>query len=260
GTRFLMNTYALDLPPSADLFGKIAYNTLEHDVFARDFKSAWKLTQKALDHRFRLHADHRIERPAHPEIRNVCRSTGKNSLIGCLDVRMGAVDNRSSAVEKPAHSILFRGRFRMYVHDHHRRIMTMFSQDQTYGTERIIHVVRHKNASLHINNQGLQTVLAPPLTPAPSRRTRRIIRRTKEIGLLIQKRIDLFFLPNVIARGKDVNTGREEFSSALDVYPHSPSRVLCIRDHEIDPVIFNHSRHEISDGPACRPAHDIAQN
>src|SRR5437870_9257758 len=103
-----MKTHTLDLTRFAALFVNIDDNTLEHDVFARDFKWAWKLTQKALDHRFSLHADHRIERPAHPEIRNVCRSTGKNSLIGCLDVRMGAVDNRSSAVEKPAHSILFR--------------------------------------------------------------------------------------------------------------------------------------------------------
>src|SRR5215475_4279190 len=101
-------------------------------------------------------------------------------------------------------------------------------------------------------------MVTPPLAPASSRRTFRIVRRPKQIGLFIEKGEDLLLLPDVIARCQHVDTSREELSSALDVNPHPAGRVLGIRNGKVNPLFPDQGRHELPHSPPRRATHNIA--
>ena len=95
-------------------------------------------------------------------------------------------------------------------------------------------MVRHKDASLNIDNERLQAVFVLPGAPASARCAPGIIGRPNQLRAFIQILIDFLFFPNVISRGKDIDSRSQKFVSAFYIYAYAAGGVLRIGNRQIN--------------------------
>src|SRR4029077_7710846 len=122
----------------------------------------------------------------------------------------------------------------MHIDNDNSGMLSMLFQNRVDTPERVVDVVRHENSSLKVNDQGLQPVCALPFAPAPSGRAGRKIGRSKQRSSILQIRIDLFLLPNVISARQHVNARSEKLAGALDVDTHAAGGILRVCDGKVD--------------------------
>ena len=77
------------------------------------------LVQKPLQDALFVHADYRVMRTGHTNVRDVGRASGQDALISRSHMRMGSQDGGNFPGEIPAHGLLFRGGLRVHVHNNH---------------------------------------------------------------------------------------------------------------------------------------------
>src|ERR1051325_2431778 len=96
-----------------------------------------------------------------------------------------------------------------------------------------------------------------PNTPTLAGRARGKVGRPNDTVLLLQERINLLLLPNVIAGSQNLNARRPEFFGALDIDSHAARGVLGIGDYEIDFLFVNECRDEVPHGTPRGTSHHI---
>jgi hypothetical protein len=156
---------------------------------------------------------------------------------------MGAVYNGNSTCEVPTHSVFLGRGLCVHIDNDDSGMLAVLFQKPIDATERVIDMVRHENSSLEVNDQSPQSVCALPLAPPAAGRAFRKIGGSNQVGMILQVRVDLFFLPNVIPAGEHVNTRAEKFSGALDVNTHATGGILRVCDREVDLLLLDQGRH-----------------
>src|SRR4030081_3710729 len=89
---------------------------VELDHAGRHIEAVRDPGEETLEAGFLVHPDHRVPRSHHPEVGHEGRATGKQPGIGGGNMRVGPEDEAGPAVEVPAQGDLFRGRFRVDIH------------------------------------------------------------------------------------------------------------------------------------------------
>ena len=123
----------------------------------------------------------------------------------------------------------------------------------------IVNVIGHEDATLKVNNQRLKIIL-PPQTPAPSGGACRKIRRSNQVFVLVQKRIDLFFLPDMIAGGQYVHAGGKELFGTFDIDAHSAGGIFRVGDCQVNLFTLKQRRDEVAHSTPSRTPDHISEN
>ena len=89
------------------------------------------------DHQLGLHAQHRLDRPGHAEIRQKARPGGKDPRVSRLDMRMRAEHRRHAPVQIVAKRALFAGGLRVEIHQDDLRQIRRF-QEPVHRGERAV--------------------------------------------------------------------------------------------------------------------------
>ena len=85
-------------------FVRSNYNSMQFGPEASCLHPSGQAAEKAPHDGLLVDANNRVVGPGHASIGLVCSSAGKNSRVGCGNVRVRADYGRSAAIEVPAHS------------------------------------------------------------------------------------------------------------------------------------------------------------
>ena len=92
----------------------------------------------------------------------------------------------------------------------------------------------------------------------PAGSTRRVVERSQDGRLAVQERVDVAVLPNVIARGDDVDTRLEQGIRDGDGDAPAASCVLAVSDNKAQALGAPELRQELLNRTPPGPAHYIA--
>ena len=130
--------------------------------------------EKALDYRFSVITNDRINGTYHTHIGNKCSTMWENPGIDGPDVGMSTHDSTYPPIEIAPHRSFFRSSLSMEIHNHRRRSIRKFTQCPIHSSERAIQIA-HESAPQQVNHHHL-----PHYETAATGRAGGIVEGTKD--------------------------------------------------------------------------------
>ena len=146
-------------------------------------------------------------RAAKSGVGEVGRAAGKNLVVGGLDVRVGADDERGEAVHGASESDFFRGRLGMKIDEDAGRLLLQFLDLGFDEEERIVDLRPHERAAEQVDDAEFLAVAADH-DGAEAGRARRKIQGPEQARFRGEVGDDFALVPGVIAEGDDVGARR----------------------------------------------------
>ncbi len=149
-------------------------------------------------------ADDRAVAAGHPRVGDVGRAAGEDLLVGGRDVGVGPDDGRNAAVEVPAEGLLLRGRLGVEVDDDDRRLLPQGLDLGVRPAEGAVDGF-HEDPALEIEDGDLDAAAVLEDIAAAAGVALRIIGGAEEARLPLEVGQGLLLVPDVVARGQDVD-------------------------------------------------------
>ena len=104
-------------------------------------------------------------------------------------------------------------------------------------------------AALEIDHRRLDPVPRPAHVHPASRALPRVVGRPQQPRLPLEVVVDFPLVPDVVARGEDVDAHGEQFLGDQRRDPESAGGVLTVGHHQVDALAGNDFRQALGDGP-----------
>jgi hypothetical protein len=89
---------------------------------------------------------------------------------------------------------------------------------------------------------------------------RAVVERPEDALGLVQERVDLALVPDVVARRDDVDAVREQRLRRRHRQAHPAREVLAVGGHEVDPALVAQGRQQLLDRETPRLADEVADH
>ena len=121
----------------------------------RDGKVSGQAIHEAFDDGLKITAETGVVRAAHPGVAKEGRSSREDTLVGRLDMGMGADDCGDFSVEEPTHGDFLAGGFRMHIDDNDKGFPAQPFDLCQSGVKGVVQNRLHKRAALNIKDPNL---------------------------------------------------------------------------------------------------------
>src|SRR5271157_301416 len=173
----------------------------EANVALGNFKACRQLIQEFLNHRLPLHADDRFVWTGHAEVCEVSSALRKHRFVSSGNMRMRSQDGRHTSIEVPTQSLLLGGRLGVHVHDADLHVLGNTAEKRIRLSKGAVEG-GHKDAALEVDDGIANPRWGLPHEKAMAGSFRGVVSRPQQtaVNLVAEISIDLFFIPNMIAR------------------------------------------------------------
>lgn len=193
------------------------------------------VAQEALDDGINFASQNTFVRSGESGIGKVPGAVGKNLFVSRLDVGVRADDGTDPAIQHPAESDFFRGRFRVHVDEDHPAFPSQPRHFEV-GAEKWVVEGRHECSALEIQNRKWSEAGEGDDGAAAAGGAMRIICRAKETGFIFEKGEDLFLIPEMIPAGDDIDARVEKLRGGAGSDARAAGGIFAIGDDAMNLV------------------------
>ena len=219
-------------------------------------------SEEAVEDELFFYSDDGVVGAGHAYIRLVGGAVVEDALVGGGNVGVGADDGGDAPVQVPADGDLFRGGFGVEVEEYD---LGCDLAEKLVGFAEGVVAGGHEDAALEVEDGVLLAIGQGALVDAKAGSAVGVVCRADDaaaadVGVFGDGHIleDLFFVPDVVARGDDVGPEVEEFFGEGGGDAEAASGVLAIDDEEVDGIGFNDVGEVFADDVTASGAEDIA--
>ena len=177
--------------------------------------------------------------PGHPEVRLVGRALGQDPLVARHDVGVRPDHDRDAAVEVQAQRVLLGRDLAVEVHQADRRQgLGRLVEQPVCLRERVVDGL-HERPALEVDDRELgaiERLVGAPATPRDA--VGPVVERAQHAVALVEERVDLALVPDVVAGGHDVHSGGEQRLGGAHREPHAAREVLPVGGHEVHAALI----------------------
>ena len=199
--------------------------------------------------------------PVQPEVALVGRALGQDPVVGCRDVGVRAHDRGDPPVEVHAHRVLLGRDLAVEVDQADGRQRLAGLLEEPIGLEERVLDRLHVRPALEVDDRQLRAVervVGPP--PSPGNAVRAVVQRSEDPVVRLEDRVDLLLVPDVIARGDDVDAMGEQRVGGRWRQAHPAGEVLAVGGDEVDRALLAEGRNEGLDREPAGLADDVTDH
>ncbi len=206
-----------------------------------DMKSIWKKGFVSSDHILMIASDDGVMRPAKARIGEISGASGKDLVVGRLNVGMSADDSRDFSIEESAKGDLLRGGFGVEINEDTRGFFSDFIDFKFHAEKGVLDFVSEEGSALSVHDPYFFAVTGDD-NRSFAIGSGGIVDRANQAWLLSEEGEYIAIIPRMIPESDDIDSGAHEIDGDFWGNSTTAGRVFTVDDDEIGAVFLLNDR------------------